>query len=180
MCSYSEFVEAYNNPHITGHDVRRIKGLNGNQYSKLRAKALRLGDIPAHRYMINPNAKYYTKTPTGDFQVQKTINGRKIIVGRFADEETAKEIVDACIKVDWDIKQIDYLIKWKGVKPKNYTVNNGRWIIQKSINGRNVAFNTFLQSKVDEDTIIDIVDFYRENDWDLTLKDKIKDLFNIN
>lgn len=128
MCTYNEFVTDYNNPNLTTHDVRRVNGLNSNQYSKLRAKALKNKDIPPVRHMNNNNAKYYTKTTNGDYQVQKTINGQKTIIGRFSDEKTAKEIVNACIDVNWDTAKIKCLIDLKEIKPKNYTKINGCWV----------------------------------------------------
>ena len=178
MCSYNEFVEAYNDPKLTTHDVRRVKGLNSNKYCRLRAKALKNGDIPEHRNIIQDNAKYYIKTTNG-FQVQKTINGHKIIVGRFKNEKTAQEIVKACIDAEWDLNKITNLIRLKEIKPKNYSCVYNSWVIQKSINGKNTIFNRFSKNKVDEQTVIDIVDFYRANDWDYSLRSEVYDLFNI-
>ena len=125
MCSYSKFVKDYNNPTLTTHDVRRINGLNGNKYSKLLAEALQNGDIPENRLIHNTNAKYYVETSTGVYQVQKTINGKKIIVGRFKNKKTAEEIVSACIEKNWELDNVKVLIDLKRLKPKHYTCING-------------------------------------------------------
>lgn len=179
MCTYSEFVEAYNNPNLTSQDIRRVKGLNNNKYGVFRRIALSRGDIPEQREVINRNAKFYIQTENGDYQVQKTIDGHKTIIGRFSDEKTAKEIVNACIDVNWDTSKIKGLIDLKEIKPKNYSKVNGSWVIQKCINRRNIIFNRFSCNKVDEETICEIVDFYRKNDWNLELKSKISEIFDI-
>ncbi len=174
MCSYNEFLEAYNNPNITTHDIRRTHHLNSKKYSRIRTKALQNGDIPAVRHMNQENAKYYTKTSNGDYQVQKTTNGKKRIIGRFPNETTAQKIVKACIEHNWEITPIKNLIRLLEVKPKNYTCINGVWVIQKSIEGKNTVFNSFSSKRVDEATVIDIVDFYREMNWNENLKDYVK------
>ena len=58
---YEDFVNDYNNPEITGEDVRRYNKLNPKQYSNLRAKALKNGDISSPRHMNTTGAKFYTK-----------------------------------------------------------------------------------------------------------------------
>lgn len=179
MCSYNEFVEAYNNPNITSHDVRRIKNLNSKQFSRLRETAIRNGDISPVRHMNSHGAKFYTRMGNG-FVVQKTFNGKKMIVGRFPNENTAKMVVDACIRNNWKLDNIKSLIEDLSVKPKNYSLVNGYWVIQKSVNGCNVVFNIFNSRFVDECTVSDIVDFYRENDWDYSLKDEVYNLFDVN
>lgn len=179
MCNYQDFVTDYNNPNITAHDVRRINNLNGKQYQKIRKLAIRNGDIPEVRHMNQTTAKFYTKTRNGDYQVQKTTNGKKIIVGRFKDQNTAEEVVSACINHDWRLNEIKGLINLKKIKPKNYTNINGCWVIQKCINGKNRVFNSFSCKSVDEETVCDIVDFYRSVDWNENYKDKISELFNI-
>lgn len=179
MCKYTEFVKDYNNPNITAHDVRRIHNLNTKRYSEIRNIAITNGDIPEVRHMNSTGAKFYTKTKNGDYQVQKTVNGKKIIIGRFANEDTAKEIVNACINNNWELNKIKGLIDLKRTQPKNYTCINGCWVIQKSVNGRNTVFNSFKCDRVDEETVADIVDFYREHNWSLDYKDKINELFNI-
>lgn len=180
MCKYKDFVNDYNNPNLTAHDVRRINQLNGKQYSKIRNTAIKNGDIPQVRHMNTTDAKFYTRTRNGEYQVQKTIDGKKIIVGRFKDQDTAREIVNACINNNWELNRIKGLIDLKKIKPKNYTCINGCWVIQKSVNGQNIVFNSFSVNRVDEETVMDIVDFYREHDWNLDYKDVVVDLFNIN
>ena len=180
MSSYADFVNDYNNQNITAHEVRRINNLNGRQYSHLRKLAIINGDIPPVRHMNNTGAKFYIKTSNGKYQVQKTIGGKKIVVGRFPSEETAQEIVNACIDNDWDLKKIEGLIDLKKIKPKNYSCTNNYWIIQKSINGRNIIFNSFSCDCVNEDKICEIVEFYRSVNWDLSYADMIPTLFKIN
>ena len=68
---YEDFVKDYNNPNITGEDVKRINGLNARQYSHLRAEALHNGDISSPRHMNTSGAKFYTKTKNGDLFLLK-------------------------------------------------------------------------------------------------------------
>lgn len=173
---YEDFVEDYNNPHITAHDVRRINNLNSKQYSNLRKIAIRNGDIPKVRHMNQTTAKFYSKTNDG-YIVQKYINGRKLYVGKFPDQNTAELVVDMCKAVDWDLNKVD--IDNLKVLPKNYTLINGYYVIQKSIDGCNKVFATIHSSKVDEDTVKKIVDRFRCNGWNLSCKDKVLEEFNI-
>ena len=179
MCNYKNFVTDYNNPNLTAHDVRRIHNLNTKRYSEIRNLAISKGDIPEVRHMNQTTAKFYTKTRNGDYQVQKTINGKKLIVGRFKDQTTAKEVVTACINHNWQVEEIKGLIDLKKSRPKNYTCINGYWVIQKSVDGKNTVFNSFNMDKVDEATVVEIVDFYRSVEWNKNYKDKICELFNI-
>ena len=55
---YEEFVKDYNNPEMTGEDVKRLNGLNARQYSLLRAEALSKGDITSPRHMNTTGAKF--------------------------------------------------------------------------------------------------------------------------
>jgi len=174
MCTYNEFVEAYNNPSLTTHDIRRKYQLNSNKYSKLRRKALNNGDIPSVRHMNNTNAKFYTKTVNGDWQVQKTINGKKTLYGVYESRNLAEKVVNACITVDWEYDKVKGLIDLLSVKPKNYSCINGYWIIQKYIKGKNVVFNTFSADLVDESLIIGAVEFYRSVGWDIDYRNYVK------
>ena len=120
-----------------------------------------------------------TVNDKGDFIREFVVNGKKIIVGRFKDRDTAEEIVTACINHNWQLNEIKGLIDLKKIKPKNYTCINGCWVIQKSVNGKNVVFNSFSTKTVDEETVLDIVDFYRSIDWNLSYRDEVYELFNI-
>ena len=91
MCEYTDFIEDYNNPNITAHDVRRINNLNSKQYQTLRNTAISNGDIPATRHMNKTTAKFYSKRNDGCYEVQKTTDGKKLYVGRFPNETTAKK-----------------------------------------------------------------------------------------
>lgn len=180
MTIYQDFVEDYNNPNITGHDVRRKNNLNSKQYCNLRQIAIKNGDIPKVRHMNQTTAKFYSQRKDGYFEVQKNINGKKLYVGRFPDEDTAKKIVKECIKHNWQINQIKPFIDDNKVKPKNYTCINGYYIIQKSINGRNTVFASIHTSKVSKEVVEDIVDEFRKVHWNIQYKDSILRLFNIN
>lgn len=103
---YEDFVKDYNNPNITGMDVKRLNGLNSRQYLSLRDEALNNGDITAPRHMNTTGAKFYTKTKNGDYIVKKQYGHKTILVGRFRDEATAEKIVSLCKPVNWDLNKI--------------------------------------------------------------------------
>ena len=176
---YEDFIEDYNNPNITAHDVRRINNLNSKQYSNLRNRAISNGDIPLVRHMNQSTAKFYYPRKDGGFDVKKTINGKKLYIGRFPDEDTAKRVVAECIHYNWSVNKIKPLIDDLRVKPKNYSLINGYFIIQKSINGRNTVFATIHNSRVDEETVKCIVDEFRRVEWNINYKDEVLGLFNI-
>lgn len=90
---YEEFVNSYNNPEITGENIKRLNGLNSRQYSNLRQKALDNGDITTPRHMNTIGAKFYTKNKNGEFIVKKQFSHKTLLIGRFADEQTAQMIV---------------------------------------------------------------------------------------
>lgn len=175
MVDYNCFVEDYNNPNITAHDVRRLHNLNAKQYSRIRAKAVENGDIPPVRHMNQSNAKFYIKTKYG-YQVQKTINGKKKIIGNFRDEKTAKKIVKKCIEHNWQINSIQDFIEDNKVKPKNYSLVGGYWVISKTINGVRTVYNIFSENDVDETTIRKIVSFYRSVSWNSSYKNKVLEM----
>jgi len=177
--SYKDFVADYNNMNLTAHDVRRINNLNSKQYTNLRNRALNNGDIPEVRHMNQTTAKFYTKGNDGYYHVQKTINGKKIYAGRFPNEETAKLIVDACKSVDWDLTQISQLIEDKKCGVKNYSIVNGYYVIQKSVNGANKVFATIRTDMVDEFTVKKIVNRFRLSGWNETLKFSILSEFGL-
>ena len=175
MVDYAKFVVDYNNPNITAHDVRRINNLNAKQYSRIRAKAVKNGDIPPVRHMNKTNAKFYIKTKYG-YQVQKTINGEKTIIGNFKEEKTAKKIVEKCKEHNWQINEIQKYIEDNKTKPKNYSLVNGYWIISKTINGVRTVYNIFNKKEVDEATVRKIVDFYRSVSWNFNYKQKVLEM----
>lgn len=74
---YEEFVNSYNNPEITGEDIKRLNGLNSRQYSNLRRKALDNEDISTPRHMNATGAKFYTKNKNGEFIVKKNNSAAK-------------------------------------------------------------------------------------------------------
>lgn len=174
---YEDFVTDYNNPNITAHDVRRINNLNSKQYSNFRKIAIRNGDIPKVRHMNQTSAKFYSKRSDGYYDVQKYINGKKMYIGKFPDQNTAELVVDMCKSVNWDLNKVN--IDNLKVLPKNYSIVNGYYIIQKSVNGVNTVFATIHSSKVDEDTIKEIVNRFRCFGWNLSCKDKVLKEFDI-
>ena len=166
---YENFVEAYNNPNITGEDVKRLNGLNSKQYSYLRVEALENGDISSPRHMNTTGANFYTKTKNGEFIVKKQYGHRAIVVGRFSDEITAQIIVALCKAVDWDLNRIKNVIDENKIKPKNYSKVNGYYIVEKRINGERVVFYRFKQ----EAHAIHMVNELRKYDWDKSKVDLI-------
>jgi len=179
MSIYTDFVEDYNNPNITAHDVRRINNLNSKQYTNLRNVAISNGDIPEVRHMNQTTARFYSKRNDGYFDVQKTINGKKLYIGRFPDEDTARQVVRECIKCNWEVNKIRTFIDENKVKPRNYSLINGYYIIQKSINGRNTVFASIPASKVSQSVVEDIVEEFRRVEWNIGYKDEVLNLFNI-
>ena len=173
MNTYEKFVKDYNNPNLTGHDVRRINKLNSKQYRRLLHKARANKDIPPVRHMNQTDAKFYTKK-NGAYEVGKTIGEDYIYVGRFKKETTAKQVVEECKAVNWDITKIqDTLIAYKNDNVKNYTIINNYYVVQKSINGVNTIFATINKNKVDENTVKSIVDKFRLCGWNKTYTKRI-------
>ena len=180
MTVYEDFVKDYNNMNITAHDVRRIHRLNSKEYSNLRKRALNNGDIPKIRHMNNSSAKFYYKKPNGNWSVQKQFKGVYIHVGDFPDEETAKMIAKKCKEVNWELNQIRDIIEDNKVnKVKNYTIINGYWVIQKTIDGKLQNFCTVKQSEVSESVIISLVERFRSLNWNKSLKNEVLRQFNI-
>lgn len=181
MCEYTAFVKDYNNKNITAHDVRRINNLNSREYREIRNIAIRNGDIPKVRHMNQTTAKFYYQKQNGEWSVQKQFKDQYIHVGDFPNETTAKMIRDKCLEVDWELNKIRDIIDANKIsKVKNYTVINGYWVIQKSVNGKVETFAVIRQDKVSEDIICSIVDRFRSLEWNLSLKDSVLEEFNIN
>ena len=173
---YEDFVKDYNNPNITGDDVRRLNGLNSKQYSNLRAKALSKGDITCPRHMNTTGAKFYTKTKTGEYIVKKQYGHKTVVVGRFSDEKTAEKIVALCKSVNWDLNKISGIIDENRIKPKNYSYVNGYYIVEKRIDGERVVFYRFKN----EADAIHMVNELRKMDWDKSKVDLILDEMSLN
>ena len=159
---YEEFVNSYNNPEITGEDIKRLNGLNSRQYSNLRRQALDNGDITVPRHMNAAGAKFYTKTKNGDYIVKKQFGHKTVLVGRFRDEATAKMIVSLCKEVKWDLAQISHIIEEHKIQPKNYTRVNGCYVVEKKIDGERVIFCRFKR----EGEAKYMVQQLRKNNWD--------------
>ncbi len=173
---YEDFVKDYNNPNITGMDVKRLNGLNSRQYLSLRAEALSNGDITAPRHMNTTGAKFYTKTKNGDYIVKKQYGHKTILVGRFSDEATAQKIVSLCKAVNWDLNKIQCIIDENKIKPKNYTNVNGYYVVEKRINGEQVVFHRFKE----EAQAIHMVNELRKWNWDKSKVDFILDEMGLN
>lgn len=169
MDIYQGFIEDYNNPNITTCDVMRYNQLNSKQYSKLKKEAITNGDIPPVRHMNTTNAKFYTCI-NGDYVVRKTTGKHTLVVGKFADEATAQMIVEECKKVNWEIDRIKDLIDFHRIKPKNYSLINGWFVIQKSIDGVNQYFCRVRK----EAEAIKLVDELEKHGWDKDVVLKFK------
>ena len=180
MTVYEDFVTDYNNLNLTAHDVRRIHGLNGREYGNFRKLAISNGDIPEVRHMNATNAKFYRQTRDGKYTVQKQGVGVYQHIGKFESEEDAKYIVALCLSNDWVISpEIKFEINRLKVKPKNYTIVNEHYIIQKSVDGRNKVFASIHTDKVSEDTVKKIVDRFRNVGWNEDYKTRILEEFDI-
>ena len=179
MSVYTDFVRDYNNMNLTGHDVRRIHGLNSKQYSNLRNEALNNGDIPEHRLRNYEGAKYYHKLQNGNLRVKKVFGDETIYIGDFKDETTAKIIVESCKNVDWDVDKVSDVIEANKIKPKNYSLVNGYYIISKYIKGVNKTFACIHKDLISEYTVQCIVNRFRECNWNYTIKNEILKEFNL-
>ena len=135
LTCYDEFVDCYNNPNLTGEDVRRLCGLNPHRYSEIRAIAIQNGDIPMVRRMNRTDAKFYTKQ-NDVYIVKKQFGHDTLFVGRFPNQSTAELVVEKCKEVNWDIGQISDFIEEHKIKPRNYSYSNNHYTVQKSINGK--------------------------------------------
>ena len=173
---YEDFVKDYNNPNITGLEVKRLNGLNSRQYLNLRAEALSNGDITSPRHMNTTGAKFYTKTKNGEYIVKKQYGNKTIFIGRFSDKATAEKIVALCKAVNWDLNKISRVIDENRVKPKNYSCVNGYYIVEKRINGERVVFHRFKN----EADAIHMVNELRKMDWDRSKVDLILDEMSLN
>ena len=58
---------------------------------------------------------YYYARKDGKWMVQKTINHKKLSLGGFADEETAKRVVDGMKKVDWNESLVPVVFESLGI-----------------------------------------------------------------
>ena len=179
MCEYTDFIEDYNNPNLTAHDVRRINNLNSKQYQTLRNTAISNGDIPATRHMNKTTAKFYSKRNDGCYEVQKTTDGKKLYVGRFPNETTAQKVVAKCIEHNWRVNEIKDFINSNKVKPKSYSIVKGYYIVQKQVNGVNRVFARVPVDRVDEEVIKQVGDEFRRLHWNIGYKDEVLNLFNI-
>jgi len=173
LSAYTSFVNDYNNPKLTGHDVRRLNNLNHKEYGLLRKQAIQNGDIPAVRHMNQQQAKFYSQKADGTYTVQKQIGDKIIYVGRFPDKQTSKKVVRECIEHNWQVNEVQDFIDTVKVKPKNYSLVNGYYVIQKSINGVNTVFCTLNADKVSEDIVKSIVSDLRDCGWDMLVTDMV-------
>lgn len=59
--------------------------------------------------------KYYYESGDGKWIVRRVINCQPVHVGSFADEETAKRVVDGMKKVNWDKSMVPMVFKSLGI-----------------------------------------------------------------
>jgi hypothetical protein len=97
-----------------------------------------------------PEPKYYIyNKEDGTYTVQKNIKGKNIYFGRYETEDEAKMIVEELKKVNWNKNRLSQNILNKMIpdkpEPKYYTYNkkDGVYIVQKTINGKNVNFGRY-------------------------------------
>jgi len=161
---YDDFVRDYNNPNITSEDVKRYNQLNSHRYLEIRNIALNRGDIPPVRRMNRENAKFYTVNENGEYIVKKQFGHTCIFVGKFSNQTTAETVVQKCKDVNWNINEIRDFIDEHKIKPKNYSLVNNAYTVQKSIDGQNIVFCRV----ADEDTAKKVVSELRNCNWDKT------------
>ena len=174
MCDYESFVEDYNNLNITTHDVRRMHNLNSREYCEVRREALIKGDIPSSRHMNQNNAKFYSKRKDGTFDVKKQFKNEKVYIGRFPNEEIAKNVVKMCIDNNWVLtEEIESYVNENRCKPKNYSIVNGYYLIQKSVKGKNEIYAILKVENWKESEIRNLVTKFRRMKWNKFLCEKI-------
>lgn len=165
---YDGFVRDYTNPELTIEDIKRKYGLNCRRFAEIQQIAIRNGDVPSVRKMNRSTAKFYTKTSNG-YIVKKQFGKDCNFVGRFADEETAKLVVNKCKEVNWNTSVISDFIDAHKIKPANYTVTDDGVIVQKSIQGKNTVF-----CKLSDESIAQkVVKELRKCNWDKTKTEEI-------
>ena len=77
------------------------------------------------------------------------------------------------------INEIKDFINSNKVKPKNYSIVNGYYIVQMQVNGVNRVFASVPVDRVDEEVIKQVVDEFRRLHWNIGYKDEVLKLFNI-
>lgn len=166
---YDTFVADYNNPSLTGEDVRRRCGLNPHRYSEIRQIAISNGDIPTVRRMNRTDAKFYTKENEHSYVVKKQFGNECLFVGRFPNQSTAELVVEKCKEHNWEVNEITDFIEECKVKPRNYSYSNNQYTVQKTINGKNIVFCRVN----DETTAQKVVKELRRCNWNY---DKVKEI----
>jgi len=91
-----------------------------NVTSVSKFKCPRCGNVQTAKLKkVNPLPKrepnYYYARKDGKWMVQKTINHKKLSLGGFADEETAKRVVDGMKKVDWNESLVPVVFESLGI-----------------------------------------------------------------
>lgn len=140
----------YNNLSNDAKKFFRDKGLN--EFPIIKPK----------RRKRKKEGKYYTYHKSSDrYVVQKFVNGKTIKFATFKKESEAKEYVTFLKKHDWDTKYI------KRNKPKFYTLQNGKYAVVKTINGKQEVFGRYekeIEAKL-------AVEYFANHNWDITLKE---------
>ena len=100
-------------------DVMRWRCTN-NITNVSKFKCPRCGNVQTGMLKkVNPLPKrepnYYYARKDGKWMVQKTINHKKLSLGGFADEETAKRVVDGMKKVNWEKSLVPMVFESLGI-----------------------------------------------------------------
>lgn len=161
-----QFIELYNNPEITAHQLKQKLGLNNNNYRKLKEKT----GLTGRRNIIK--GKHYTKTQNGRIAINKRINGKKEYLGMYKNKEEAKKVIEVCEKHNWDINhpEVQETIKKHRKQTKHYSKINGRYYVYKNINGKRIYYDHF-KTKQDAE---DCVRLLEKLEWNKTVYDQLK------
>lgn len=109
-----------------------------------------------------PN-KYIT-SQNNKWIIQKTVNGKVKSFGSFSDLDEARKHRDKCLQSDWDesLRLINYNRRKKVVGEKYISYVNGKFLVQKNIDGHFERFD--LCHTLDE--AIECRNFWVDCDWD--------------
>ena len=162
-----KFIELYNNPEYTAHEIKQILGLNNNNYRKLKEETGLTG-----RRNTCTQGKHYSELKGGKVAINKRIKGQKIYLGVYRNKKEADKVINICKEHDWDInnREVNETIQKYRVLNRNYGLINGRYYVYKNIKGKRVYYDSF---SIEQDAI-DCVRLLNRLDWNKTAYDSLK------
>lgn len=163
------FLKEYNNPNNTVYDVKRKLGLNNHQYSKIYHE-LKLNEVKRH--MNYTGAKHTARLKNGRIIIRKWIKNNKEYLGVYASQEDADTVVEVCEQHNWDIENetVKNTINNLRIKPKHYTKIGNRYYVYRTIKGKRIYYDSFL-NEIDAQ---DCVNLLEKIEWNKTVYEELK------